>query len=204
MNSSHAHAARFHGAYSRLVEGLSCLPAVSLPPCELSALLQARLSDGAWEELHVGVEAADAAGSVLDPLSPRLSACLVYVRLTACLGHEGAVAVGDTLLYRPQAPEGSRYTPLTHAHCPPSFTAWAGPGGEDFYATRIARSLLDGHLAAEMGLGQPVGPLFNHVTALLPSSAYPSIQCQLRLFESGKGGRPGGQNIYDTTRGCGS
>lgn len=165
------------------MRALRTLPQQRVGPWQLPSCLRDALGAGSWDHVSIVVEAADAAGQPLAPGCAVEQVCLVSVRLVAALGPQGSVAVGDTALYQPSG--SPCYATLTKDGVVPYFRAWAGPGVEDFYAVRLARSLLDGHLSSALDLGLPVGTVFNHCTVLLPSDAYPIVDCQLRLFENG-------------------
>jgi hypothetical protein len=129
--------------------------ASGLSPSALRQSLLAKLqaANRGAESVSVDVEASDAAGAFLDLDHPasRTRMCLLYVRLVVSLGVAGAVALADTFLH---VAAGRANALLTTEACAPYFRAWAGPGAEDFYACRVARSVADGQVGIRRG-GMP-------------------------------------------------
>jgi hypothetical protein len=165
------------------------------------------------ERLQVHMDCINGIGQIvtIEDVDDMGGSCWAYIRVSIhgiSLGNdeEGAVAVGDTFLFIPEATsifnslqknnietKNDTFFPLLSdcyciTHSIPYYRCIIGGGAEEKSAERLLSCLRNSHMLAVMGVGKSIetsGTGIVHIPVLTDHPLLPCINCNLRCYTSG-------------------
>lgn len=179
---------------------------------ELSGLMLDKVVLLPGERLQVHMDCINGIGQIvtIEDVDDMGGSCWAYIRVSIhgiSLGNdeEGAVAVGDTFLFIPEATsifnalqKNNNQTkndilPLLSdcfciTHSIPYYRCIIGGGAEEKSAERLLSCLRNSHMLAVMGVGKMIetsGTGIVHIPVMTDHPLLPFINCDLRCFTSG-------------------